>query len=73
MRPRKISELGDAIWFKLGHEGVPVLLPIAQTLEIEIKGVKECGGIDKENIRAGHQEDGKRGQDRSSPPVDDGG
>ena len=50
MRPRKISELGDAFWFKLGHGGVLVLLPIAHALEIGIKGVKECGGINKEKF-----------------------
>ena len=50
----EISELGDAISLKRWNEGVPVLLPIANARDIEIKGAKEFDSIwgshDKEKL-----------------------
>ena len=73
MRPRKISELGDAFWFKLGHGGVPVLLPIAHALEIGIKGVKECGGIDKKKHSVWPSRGWQARSGSQFSPFDDGG
>ena len=50
----KVSEVGDAIHFKPGNEGVPVLLTIAFAFEIEIMSEKKFGsfeqGLDKDKF-----------------------